>query len=202
MHSTHEKNFIKWPGLPGSQTQKKSYSPADSDKTIIAHARIHDFELATTSVCFYFEMLQDIYSQQIRNLSKSHFFNFCQINKFYPKWRGCQCNGKYLSWYHAFNVPLCNVTNHQIYASSISLGSYIPLPLCHFLRTSLVSPFCKTSLPHHVWRTHLGKFLKLNTLPRHNCSAGLLHYFLKLINNSWRENKGNHYREGGLDMWS
>ena len=27
-------------------------------------------------------------------------------------------------------------------------------------------------------------------------------YILKLINNSWRENKGNHYREGGLDMWS
>ena len=26
--------------------------------------------------------------------------------------------------------------------------------------------------------------------------------FLKLINNSWRENKGNHYREGGLEMWS
>ena len=26
--------------------------------------------------------------------------------------------------------------------------------------------------------------------------------FLKCINNSWRENKGNHYREGGLDMWS
>ena len=25
---------------------------------------------------------------------------------------------------------------------------------------------------------------------------------LKLVNNSWRENKGNHYREGGLDMWS
>ena len=25
---------------------------------------------------------------------------------------------------------------------------------------------------------------------------------LKLINNSWRENKENHYREGGLDMWS
>ena len=26
--------------------------------------------------------------------------------------------------------------------------------------------------------------------------------FLKLINNSWRENKGNHYCEGGLKMWS
>ena len=26
--------------------------------------------------------------------------------------------------------------------------------------------------------------------------------FFKFINNPWRENKGNHYREGGLDMWS
>ena len=26
--------------------------------------------------------------------------------------------------------------------------------------------------------------------------------FLKFINNSWREKKRNHYREGGLDMWS
>ena len=25
---------------------------------------------------------------------------------------------------------------------------------------------------------------------------------LKFINNSWRENKGNHYRQWGLDMWS
>ena len=24
---------------------------------------------------------------------------------------------------------------------------------------------------------------------------------LKFINNSWRENKGNHYRERGLDVW-
>ena len=25
---------------------------------------------------------------------------------------------------------------------------------------------------------------------------------LNLINNSWRENKGNHNQEGGLEMWS
>ena len=29
---------------------EKSYSPADSDKTIIAYPRIHDFESATTTV--------------------------------------------------------------------------------------------------------------------------------------------------------
>ena len=29
---------------------EKNYSPADSNKTIIAHARIHDFKSATTSV--------------------------------------------------------------------------------------------------------------------------------------------------------
>ena len=27
-------------------------------------------------------------------------------------------------------------------------------------------------------------------------------FFLKFIKNSWRENRRNHYREGGLNMWS
>ena len=39
----------------------------------------------------------------------------------------------------------------------------------------------------------------------HSCALGILiveNGFLKLINNSSRENKENYYRDRGLDMWS
>ena len=114
-----------------------------------------------------------IANRQEISQNQTRFFNFCQIDKFYLKWRQRLRDAKYLSWYHALNVPLCNAANHSIYESSNYVGSHIPLPLCHFFWTSLVSPFCKTSLFHYVWRIHLGQFLELNILPSHNYSAVL-----------------------------
>ena len=46
MHAKYEQNGQVNQGV----NIEKFYSPADRNKTIIAHARIHDFESATTSV--------------------------------------------------------------------------------------------------------------------------------------------------------
>ena len=104
------------------------------------------------------------------------------------------CSTLYLNW------PLKDKIHIHTWACNI-LYIHKPFSLMFQLSHWVIHGFGPRSYIMFLVGCWLRKFISETEKTFHDTRKSLF-FILKFVDNSWRENQGNHYREGGLNMWS